>query len=115
MKAVKLPLQVLDGRVILTDDYPTIVKQNIVSAIVTYQDERVYRPEFGLEDPVFTAIDTVPGMLGLVKTAIAGALAEDFPEVTYTVLGSVNDDGKLDIVVNYRVGDSDPDQVEITV
>lgn len=115
MKAVKLPLHATDGRVMLTDDYPTIVKQNIISAIITYQDERVYRPEFGIEDPVFTAIDTVPGMLGLVKTAIAGALDEDFQDITYTVLGSVNDDGKLDLVVKYRVGDSDPDQVEITV
>jgi len=115
MKAVKLPLQAIDGRVLYTGDYPNIIKQNIISAIITYQDERVYRPEYGIDDPVFTAVDTVPGVLGLVKNAIAGALEETFPEVTYTVLGSVNDDGKLDIVVNYRVGDSDPDQVEITV
>jgi hypothetical protein len=115
MKAVKLPLQAVDSRVLLTDDYPTIVKQNIIAAIVTYQDERVYRPEFGIDDPVFTAIDTVPGMLGLIKTAIAGALDEDFPDVTYNVLGSITEDGRLDLVVNYRCGDADPDSLETTI
>lgn len=114
IRSLRYPLQAVNGKLVLTDSYPVIVGQCILAALQTRLEERVYRPEFGLPDHTFDSISNLALILAEVRTAIELAIAEDFPEVTFQVLGGVSDDGKLDLQVAYQSPEFS-DRVEATL
>ena len=114
IRSLRYPLEALNGKLVLTDSYPVIVGQSILAALQTRLEERVYRPEFGLPDHTFDSIGNLALILAEVRGTIELAIAEDFPEVTFQVLGGVNDDGRLDLTVAYQSPEFS-DRVEVTI
>lgn len=114
MLALKYPLEIADGRLVLSDQYGAIISQNILAALQTYQEERVMRPDEFLPRMVLNSADTLPDILRSVRQAVSDALAEDFPEVQYSVLGSIQDDGSVFVSVRWH-SDQDQNLVEFVI
>lgn len=112
MAAVKYPLEVVNGRVALVDQYADIVGQHILAAVNTVVDERVWRPEFGRDLWVFTSVSDLPSILANVREAIRSAL-ETYPDIEYSTLGYISDDGLLYLAVTYQCPDFDPRTLEV--
>lgn len=52
---LKYPIDVNNGDIALTDDYDTYIQDAIRHCLLTVQEERVLRPEYGLPDVLFSA------------------------------------------------------------
>ena len=101
------PLTVDDfGRLSVVTDYPTKVKQAIVSALLTEEDERVYRPEYGRDVQAFDTSGDVVALLARLRDTLALGL-EGYPDVTFELSGSLGDTGALEVEVYYQCPDAD--------
>lgn len=114
MRGFVYPLAINGGTLEVTDHYPTIVKNAIKSGLLTQTEERVMRPEYGLNAQEFQSIQNMSDILAEVRSAIAIAL-EGFSDVSFELRAAINEDGRLDIVVVYQVNEEAPERVEITI
>lgn len=110
MQGFRYPLTTTNGSVEVTDELPKLVSGAILSSILTLQEERVFRPEYGRDEQVFDSINSLVDLLGNLRKAIATGL-EGYPEIRYELLGSIGDDGKAYIQVLYTC----PDELERTI
>lgn len=108
------PFEVYQGSIKLTSDYPTLVKNAILSSLNTELEERVFRPTYGLDPQEFQAVDNLATVLTTCRQAIALGL-EDYPDVEFDLRGRVDDSGMVEILVVYNVADSISDSVEVVV
>lgn len=115
MKSLVYPLAAANGRLVLTSDYPTIVKQVIRATIQTYWEERVMRPDFGVPNFVFESQPNLAPVLGDIRAALDNSLSTDLPDVSYQVLGAIGDTGQLQVTIAYQVADLDPDSLEVDI
>lgn len=98
------PLQVLNGKLITTSSYPEIVKGVILSTLYTYQDERVWYPEYGNKNYLFST-DVLEVKLG-IDSSLANSLQE-YPGVVFSTSVLPSDTGRLQVDVYYWVGDNE--------
>lgn len=108
------PFETYQGSLKLTSDYPTLVKNAILSSLNTELEERVFRPTYGLDPQEFQAVDNLATVLSTCRQAIALGL-EDYPDVDFDLRGRVDDSGVVEVVVAYSVADSISGSVEVAV
>jgi phage baseplate assembly protein W len=95
------PLTVENGRVLTTATLADRVDQDIRSAVLTRQEERVMRPSYGVDEDLLST-PSLPDVLREYRKAIARGLS-GYQGVTFGVSGSIRDDGYLDLEVNYTI------------
>lgn len=105
------PLTVINGKIATTSDYSTIVTQVILASVMTKLEERVFFPEYGVDERLFSTVDVMPIVLVDVRRSIEQGL-EEYPGVSFELYGSINDTGVLSIDVVYTV---DGTQKQLTV
>ena len=110
---LKYPLEVQNGRLVLTSDYPGRVRESILAAVLTEVEERVLRPDFGRSHLPFDTYQ-IPDILRNCRTAIQTALAV-YPGIEFRLSGTPYDDGTLYILVAYFSPDLQPGTVEVQV
>ena len=89
----------------MTSDRIEQCRQAILSAVSTYQGERVYRSDYGIKDFVFTT-NQIGVAISNVKAALDVGLKEDYPDCDYKVLGVPTDDGRFIAIVTYSISDT---------
>ena len=114
MQGFVYPLEVSKGSLRLTSDYPTLVKDAIVSSLNTELEERVFRPDYGLDPQEFQAVDNLVTILATCRQAIALGL-EDYPDVDFDLRGRIDDSGMVVVWVVYSVADSVSGNVEVAL
>ncbi len=114
MKGLVYPLALLGGNLETTENYVGLVRNAIYSGLQTQLEERVFRPDYGLDPQEFQAVNSVIIVLGVVRQAIESAL-EDYSDVTFEAKASIADDGKMDILVIYVCPDEEPKTLEVRV
>lgn len=114
MQGFRYPLSVDGGSLELEYKYPRLVKNAIVSGLYTKAEERVMRPEYGLEPQEFQSVGNIAEVLASIRASIELAL-EGYPETTFDLRGSINDSGAIDVVVVYQCQDEPPERVEVTI
>lgn len=114
MASLRYPLQAYKGKLVTTEDYPTIIGDRILAAVQTQLEERVYVPDFGIEDATFKPVADLAAVLSDIRRSVAMALETD-PEVAYDVLGSVQDNGSLYILVRYVCPNEAPREVSTSI
>ncbi len=90
-----------DGDLMTTASRVEQCRQAILSVLKTQTGERVYRPEYGMPDSLFTT-SKVAGTLALVRSALDVGL-EEYPDCTYQLQGYVDDAGRVITIVNYHI------------
>lgn len=100
MTALQYPLTVTNGKLVTTSSYPEIVRQAIISAIMTKQEERILVPEYGTTELVFTTY--LPQTLLDINQAIKDGI-QDLPNVLFDTYGYIADSGVLVLTVSYTV------------
>jgi len=115
MAGFKYPLD-LDkyGSIVLTDSYQDTVREAILSALSTRTEERVWWPDYGLDDMELRTAYPLSKQLIPFRKCLNYALAE-FPDVSYELQASVNDTGVLTVYVLYAIAGYDDDTLEYTV
>ena len=111
MQGFVYPLEVFRGSLKLTSDYPTLVKNAILSSLNTELEERVFRPTYGLE---FQAVDNLTAIFATIRQAIAEGL-ENYPEVSFDLKGRIDDSGMVEVVVGYITPDGLSGSVEVAI
>lgn len=101
------PLTIQNGSLALTSDYPERVRQAIISSLQTEVFERVYEPDYGISDHIFTAVDSLTEVLGSLRDTVSLGL-RDYPDVTFSLRGAIADDGSLAVQVSYQCPDEPP-------
>lgn len=112
MQGIVYPLEVSKGSLKLTSDYPTLVKNAILSSLNTELEERVFRPIYGLDPQEFQTVDNLVTILATCRQAIALGL-EDYPDVDFDLRGRIDDSGMVVVVVAYSVADSIDGKLEV--
>lgn len=107
------PLEAVNGSLRMATDYPDKVAQAILSAVLTYQEERIWRPGYGIATRPFDSLQ-VPEILAEVRKAIALGL-EGYSGVTFRISGAPQDGGELALRITYQVPDQDPRTLEVNL
>lgn len=94
------------GSILLVSDYPERVKQAMLSALLTRLEERVWFPEYGLNDREFRAAYPLPQQLRIIRECLDLALA-GFPDVSYLLRGAILEGGKVYVEVLYQVAEEE--------
>jgi phage baseplate assembly protein W len=110
--AAVYPLQVVDGKLKLTDDYPELVKQAIVHTVNTKLGELVWHPEYGTGYLVFDK--SVPEVLRQLREALEFSL-KSYPQVSFKLYAQPSDDGRLNALVTYQTPDGISTDVTIVL
>jgi hypothetical protein len=110
--AAVYPLQVVDGKLVLTDDYPTLVKQAIIHAINTKLGELVWHPELGTGYLVFDR--SVPEVLRQMREALEFSL-KSYPQVSFKLYAQPSDTGQLSVLITYQTPDGISTDVSIVL
>lgn len=101
MTSLTYPLQVVDGKLVTTSSYPEIVRQAILSAIMTKQEERIFHPDdYGTEEILFSTV--LPQTILNINQAITNGII-DLPDVLFDTYGHIDDLGVLTVTVVYSV------------
>lgn len=108
------PLTILNGSLELTSSYPEKVRQSILSSLYTEVYERVYEPDYGLGEHIFTAVNSLTEILASLRDTISLGLS-DYPDVTFSLRGAIADDGALAVQVSYQCPDTEPQTVTATL
>ena len=102
MSSVVYPLQVVKGSIAITSDYTAIVSQVIKASVMTKLEERVYQPQYGVDERLFSTTEVMPQILADVRRSIDEGLVY-FPGVAFELIGSIGDTGILSLEVVYTV------------
>lgn len=114
MQGFRYPLTISSGSLDITDELPKLVSGAILSSVLTLQEERVFRPDYGRDEQVFTCVNSLVDLLGSLRRAIAIGL-EGYPQVNYELLGSIGDDGRAYIQVLYTCDDELERTIEVAL
>lgn len=114
MKGLQYPLKLSGGNLETTVTYADLVRNAIYSGLQTKLEERVMRPEYGLDPQEFQTVNSVILVLGVVRKTISDALS-GYPEVTFEAKASMAEDGLMDILVIYICPDEEPRTLEIRI
>lgn len=110
MAGLKYPLEIVNGGLRVSKDYPSLVLSAILSSVNTRTEERVMRPEYGREDEEFQSVSSLVDTLGNLRQTITLGL-EGYPDVTFELSGSISEGGLVEATVAYQC----PDGLERTV
>lgn len=113
MSSLSYPLYITYGSLTLTEDYLSIVRSAILSALQTELEERAYHPDYGLPRVEFESVGSLTEIMAICRQAIAEGL-EGYPEVTYELRARINDDGLMELLVAYVV-DETSDSLEVLI
>lgn len=115
MSTLRYPLKVHQGTLMLTDDYPTVVADAIVSCIQTWQGERVWVPGYGRDVDILRTVSNIPDVLGQLRASLDTGLTE-YQDVSYSLASSLPDgSGQLTVYVEYSVPGYDPAVVQVSL
>lgn len=114
MTGLKYPLEASNGGLELVTTYPAKVGQAILSALATELEERVLRPEYGLDPQDFTTISDITMILVTIRETIERGL-EDLSGVTFDLRGTINDDGMVAVLISYMVAEGTQGQLEVVI
>ena len=114
LNGFQYPLELFGGNLAIQKSYPQLVKNAILSGLYTQAEERVFRPEYGLEDAVFRSVQDTVAMLQGIREKIEVAL-ETYEGVTFELMGGINDNGQMDVIVIYITPDEMPITIEATI
>ena len=114
LNGFQYPLELSGGNLKVQQDYPQLVRNAILSGLYTQEEERVLRPNYGLNDAVFRSISDTVAMLQSIREKIELAL-ETYTGVTFELMGSINDSGLLDVVVVYITPNEAPVTLKATI
>lgn len=114
MTRLSYPLEASNGSLKLVTDYPNRIGQAILSAVATELEERVLRPEYGLDPQEFNTISDITMILATIRETVERGL-EDLPGVTFDLRGALNDDGMVAVLISYMVADGSRGQLEVTL
>lgn len=92
------------GDLVTTSDRAEQCNQAILSVLNTREGERVYRPEYGLPEHLFTT-KQMGVVLGSVRSALEEALIPEYEDCTFAVRGTVLE-GATVAIVNYQLDDT---------
>jgi phage baseplate assembly protein W len=105
MGTLSYPLTVENGGLKLTSDQVKLIPEVMKHILQTRYEERVMRPlTFGINSPEFVNVSYLPDLLTDLEASLAEGLQE-YPGVTFRLLGSVSDDGNIPITVYWYVDD----------
>ncbi len=114
LRGLSYPLSLNGGNLAIDSEYPKLVRNAIFSGLLTQEEERVMRPEYGLEPPEFKTVTDVVANLQAIKSKLAIAL-EGYPDVDFELRGAINEDGRMDVIVIYQVSDETPTSLSVTL
>lgn len=114
MTGLSYPLSVANGSLSLTKDYPSLVKEAILSCIWTKQEERVMRPEYGREDSEFISVNNLVDILSSLRQSVQLGL-EGYPDASFELLGGIDDNGLVEIQVIYQCSDGLERSIKVTI
>ncbi len=112
MQGLIYPLRLSGGNLETTKNYADLVRNAIFSGLQTQLDERVFRPEYGLDPQEFQAVSSVVTVLGIIRQTIVDALV-GYQDVTFEAKASIADNGLMDVLVIYICPDEAPRTLEI--
>jgi hypothetical protein len=98
MAYFKYPLDTLNGDILLHDSFNTAIGDAVNHVLSTELEERVMRPEYGIEDIIFKGYD-LQTLNNLIVDVLATGLAGF--NVIYNVTCSFGDEGILAVKVQY--------------
>lgn len=113
MQGLAYPLSLSRNGLTLETSYAGLVRNAILSVLSTYQEERVYRPEYGVGRYEFMTYSNLPELLAELRLAIELGL-EGYPEVTFGVSGYLSEEN-VEISVNFQCPDSDPQELNVAI
>ena len=101
--SLKTPFRVDNGRIGVTRDQTTAIKQKIVDVLVTDRFERAMRPEYGgnINSAVFENIDTLEATD--YKLDLATAISQSVSGVTVTSIDWTIDGSYASINISYKL------------
>jgi hypothetical protein len=97
--SLRYPLAVLNGSLVYQLE-ENVVKEAILSALFTYQNERVLNPGYGSDPGVFKLLPELGDVLVELEGRVSESLSE-YGDVTLTFYGSMSEEGLLDLSVLY--------------
>jgi hypothetical protein len=109
--SLRYPLAVFNGSLVyqLEDN---VVKEAILSALFTYQNERVLNPGYGTDLEVFKLLPELGDILGELENRVSESLSE-YGDITLTFYGSMAEEGLLDLSVLYTTDTIDDGSISI--
>lgn len=103
MIGLRYPLQLVNGRLVTTEDTSQLVADAIRSGVLTELGERVYRPYYGRDVQVLTTY-SISQLAVRFRECVDLAL-QGYSEVTnYKVMLSQSSNGQLLVRVQYEIG-----------
>ncbi|ANV88502.1 hypothetical protein [Picosynechococcus sp. PCC 7117] len=90
INTIKFPLTVANGSLQVVSGADRI-RSHILHYLQVFKDERVMRPEYGIDDYLF---DNVSNVTAITSDLLAG-LNRYIPEAQFSVNGTVNDLGEV--------------------
>lgn len=114
LQGFSYPLSLYGGSLVLENKFSKLVRNAILSGLYTTIEERVMRPEYGLDPQEFQSVSNIVDILATLRGAIDVAL-EDYADVSFDLRGSVSEDGRIDVVVVYQCPDEAPNRIEVTL
>jgi hypothetical protein len=100
IQGIGYPLAVKNGGLVLHQDVD-LVRDGILSILLTQPLERVMRPAYGTPDQAFDAISDFNQILGEYQRRISQQIG--YSGVTIVVTGEIADDGLAQIFVTWAV------------
>ena len=92
MSGLSYPLTANNGSLLIVSTYIDRVGQALLSSLQTRLEERVYRPEYGLDDQEFQTTSRLTDILNTIRQALETGL-EGFDDVELDIRGTFTDDG----------------------
>lgn len=101
---ISFPLSIdpVKGTLIVAQE-GNLFKGHILSFLLTKPRERVMRPQYGMQDPLFDSIQDMT----TISAEIREGLISYIPGVEFQVNGSINDQGEAVITVYWSYEDKD--------
>ena len=97
----------------VTSSYPSLVRESLLSVVVTKLEERVYRPDYGNPLEAFENVSDLPRALAELRQAIQSAIALSYPDVAFDLSGYFDEEGELRVEVSYLCPDGSQGAFEV--
>ena len=101
IRTVKYPLTIYNGTLLLSYD-SEVVRDAILSVIKTFESERIMRPKYGTNYPIFNVPET-NDIVNLVTNNINEWVKSFYPDLQFNVTGSINEDGSFSYSVLWSI------------
>lgn len=88
-----------------------LIADHILSWLETEPLERVMRPDYGTPGYLFTSQQN----WGVIAAAIEQRLRSNIPQATFTVTGSLNEEGEAVLDVNWAIAGVGQEAIQVVV